>query len=121
MIDRRNERGEGRIGTLLALVLLGVVIFVGIKIIPVRINAYEFKDFMREECRFGASRTKDEEIIKRVYDKARQLRLPLEKKDLKLERTTGEMIMSAKFEVPIDLKFTKYVFKFDETERAPLF
>lgn len=121
MNHRRAERGEGRIGTLIALMLLGAAIFVGVKIIPVRINAYEFKDFMREECRYGASRTKDEEIVKRVFQKAQELRLPLDKKNLKLERTAGEMIMSARFEVPIDLKVTQYVFRFDETERAPLF
>jgi hypothetical protein len=31
------------------------------------------------------------------------------------------MIITAKFQQTIDLKFTKYVFKFDQQERAPLF
>ena len=31
------------------------------------------------------------------------------------------MIITAKYEQTIDLKFTKYVFKFDQKERAPLF
>jgi hypothetical protein len=38
-----------------------------------------------------------------------------------MERTTSEMVISAKYEQTIDLKFTKYVFKFDHEERAPLF
>ncbi len=121
MNDKTAERGEGRLGLLIALALLGGGIFVGVKIIPVRVNAYEFRDFIQEECRFAATRNKDSEIFKRVLDKAQSLKLPLAKKNLHLERTTNEMIISAKYEQTIDLKFTKYVYKFDHEERAPLF
>jgi len=121
MNDRTAERGDGRIGFLIALALLGGGIFVGVKIIPVRVNAYEFRDFIQEECRFAATRSHDEEIFKRVFDKAQDLKLPLQKKNLHMERTTHEMIISAKYEQTIDLKFTKYVYKFDHEERAPLF
>lgn len=120
---RRNnlESGEGRIGLLISLAILGSGIFVGVKIIPVRINAYEFRDFIQEECRFAATRNHDEEIYKRVFDKAKELKLPLDKKNLHMERTGREMVISAKYEQTIDLKVTKYVFKFDHEERAPLF
>jgi hypothetical protein len=118
---RTGERGEGRIGFLISLALLGAGVFVGVKIIPVRVNAYEFRDFIQEECRFAATRNHDEEIYKRIFDKAKDLRLPLDKKNLHMERTTREMIISATYEQTIDLKVTKYVFKFDHEERAPLF
>ena len=121
MKNRTMERGEGRIGLMLALALLGVGIFVGVKLVPVRVNAYEFKDFIQEECRFAATRNRDEEIFKRILEKAHNLRLPLEKKNLHLERTQTEMIISAKYQQTVDLKFTKYVYKFDHEERAPLF
>jgi hypothetical protein len=121
MRNRAAERGEGRVGLMIALALLGAGIFVGVKIIPVRVNAYEFRDFIQEECRFAATRNKDAEIFKRVLDKAQDLRLPITKKDIRLQRTTHEMIISAKYQQTIDLKVTKYVFKFDHEERAPLF
>jgi predicted small metal-binding protein len=121
MTDRHGERGEGRLGFLISLALLGIGIFVGAKIIPVRVNAYEFRDFIQEECRFAATRNRDEEIMKRVLDKAHDLHLPLEKKNLRMQRTTHEMIISAKYEQTIDLKVTKYVYKFNHEERAPLF
>ena len=118
---QKSERGEGRIGLIVALALLGAGIFLGVKIIPVRVNAYEFRDFVQEECRFAATRNNDADIYKRIVDKARSLDIPLDKKNLTLERTTREMIITAKYEQTIDLKFTKYVFKFDQKERAPLF
>ena len=71
--------------------------------------------------RFAATRNNDSDIYKRIVDKAKSLDIPLEKRNLKLERTTREMIITAKYEQTIDLKFTKYVFKFDQKERAPLF
>ena len=121
MSDRHRERGEGRLGFLVSLALLGTGIFLGVKVIPVRVNAYEFRDFIQEECRFAATRANDKEIWTRIYEKAQELRLPLEKKNLHMERTTHEMIISAKYEQTIDLKVTKYVYKFDHEERAPLF
>lgn len=120
MRDRR-ERGDGRIGFMISLALLGGGIFAAVKIIPVRVNAYEFRDFIQEECRFAATRNKDAEIYKRIVDKAKELRLPVDKKNIHLERTTHEMIISAKYEQTVDLKVTKYVFKFNHEERAPLF
>lgn len=121
MNPRLSERGEGRIGLFIALALLGAVVFVGMKIIPVRINSYEFLDFMREQARFGSAERDSKNIYDRVLKKAIDLDLPLDKKNLKVERTTTEMVISAKFEVPIDLKVTTYVYKFDHRERAPLF
>ena len=121
MNDRTAERGDGRVGFLISLALLGAGAFVGVKIIPVRVNAYEFRDFIQEECRFAATRNSDAEIYKRIFDKAKDLQLPLEKKNLHMERTTHEMVISAKYEQTIDLKFKKFVYKFDYEERAPLF
>lgn len=118
---RTSERGEGRIGFLIAIAILGAGAFVFSKIIPVRVNAYEFRDFIQEECRFAATRNHDEDIYKRIMAKAHDLDLPLDKKNLHMERTTHEMVISAKYEQTVDLKFTKYVYKFDHEERAPLF
>ena len=87
----------------------------------VRVGVCEFRDFIQEECRFAATRANDKEIFTRIYDKAMELRLPLQKKNLHMERTLHEMIISAKYEQTIDLKVTKYVYKFEHEERAPLF
>jgi hypothetical protein len=116
-----RESGEGRIGLFISLALLGAGIFLAVKIIPVRVNAYEFRDFIQEECRFAATRSHDEEIYKRILAKAQDLRLPLDKKNLHMERTMHEMVISASYEQVVDLKVTKYVYKFDHEERAPLF
>jgi hypothetical protein len=118
---RTSEKGEGKIGLMITLIIVGVAIFLGVKIIPVRIAAYEFRDVLREEARFGAVRDSNEIVTKRVLEKAAELEIPLDKKNLKVSRTPGQMIISATYEQEIDLKVTTYVYKFNETEKAPLF
>jgi hypothetical protein len=53
--------------------------------------------------------------------RAKEMDIPLNPKNLTLTRTTGEMIITAKYEQPIDLKVTTYVYQFDAREKAPLF
>jgi hypothetical protein len=116
-----REKGEGRIGFLIALIIVGLAIFLGMKVIPVRINAYEFRDFLREEARYAAVRHDDATVTKRILARAKEMDIPLNPKNLTVTRTTGEMIITAKYEQPIDLKVTTYVYKFDAKEKAPLF
>ncbi|MDX1390029.1 MAG: hypothetical protein R3344_12610 [Acidobacteriota bacterium] len=118
---RHGQSGEGRIGALIALAVVGIAIFLGVKIIPVRVAAYEFRDFVEQECRYAAVRKHDDQVRQRIIDKAEELRIPLDPKRLKLERTRSEMIISASFEQPIDLKVYTYVYEYEVSERAPLF
>lgn len=116
-----NQRGEGRAGFLIALLIVGVAAFVGIKVIPVRINAYNFRDVLREEARMGAVRNSDAVVKERIMDRALDLEIPILPEDLSVTRTKAKMIISAKYEQPIDLKLTTYMYKFNAKEEAPLF
>jgi hypothetical protein len=121
-LDRREgERGEGRLGFIITLIVVAVAIFLGVKVVPVRVTAYEFRDILREEARYGAVRDNDETVAKRIMQKAAELEVPLKRSDLKVRRTPGQMIITAAYEQPIDLKVTTYVYRFNATEKAPLF
>ena len=118
---RNGERGEGRLGLLMAVAIVGIGAFLGVKIIPVRINAYEFRDFVEQQCRTAALTHDDKKIAKAIMQKAGDLELPLERKNLQLKRTTSEMIIKATFQMPIDLKVRTYNFQYAVDTRAPLF
>jgi len=118
---RRSQSGEGRLGFVITLIVIAVAIFTGIKVVPVRVSAYEFRDVLREEARYGAVRDSDDVVSKRIMEKAAELELPLKKADLKVSRTESQMIITASYEQPIDLKLTTYVYRFHATEKAPLF
>lgn len=121
MSKRVHEAGNGRLGFVVALCLVGCAIFAGAKVIPVRVAAYEFRDFVQQECRHAAVSPSDTESAKRIMGKAKELELPLKKTDLNVNRTTTEMVITASFVKPIDLKLTTYQYRFDVKERAPLF
>ncbi len=117
----RNQRGEGRIGLVITLVLIAIAVFVGMQYIPAKVNAYEFSDYLEKECRFAATRRNDEAIEKRILEKAEELGLPLKRKNLKVRRSVNEIIITARYEQPLDFKVMTYRYKFDHTEKAPLF
>jgi len=120
MRDRR-QAGEGRIGFIITLVVVGALFFVGSRIVPARIDAYEFREVLREEARYASVHKDDGNVRERIVDKAETLEIPLDPKNLNIRRTKSEVIISANYQVPIDLELTVYTFKFDAEQRAPLF
>jgi hypothetical protein len=119
--DRRRERGEGRFGTLVGLSVLALTIYLGCKVVPVMINAYAFRDFIEQETRFAALRRKDDEVAKRVFEKARELELPVDAKSIKVNRSPSRFDITVKYTVPIETPVYVYNWVFDERFSAPLF
>lgn len=68
----KRQRGEGKIGCILTLLVFGSLVGVGLKVVPVIWNNSELAD----ACKFiatGASRIPKELVDKQVRDKAREL------------------------------------------------
>ena len=116
-----SQRGEGRLGLLVALIVVGSAVFTGMKIIPVRVAAYEFRDVLREEARYGAVRNTDATVAQRILERAAELDVPIKPENLSVRRTQHEITIIASYQQPIDLKLTTYVYRFEATEKAPLF
>jgi hypothetical protein len=121
MSRNRGERGEGKLGTFFALTLLVVMIYMGFKVVPVMINSYAFKDFIEEEARFASVRRDDEEIVTRVYNKARELQLPISKEMIHTDRTNSRFDIAVSYAVPIITPVYTYQYKRDEHVSSPLF
>jgi hypothetical protein len=119
---RSAERGEGRLGFFLTLVAVVALGFVGFKTIPVRIQAYKFRDTLREEARYASvNQQSDGEIRKRILEEAHTLKIPLDPDNLKIERSRKEVVISAHYIQPIDLKLTTYTYQFRDEQRSPVF
>jgi hypothetical protein len=116
-----RERGEGRLGTLFALTLLAVLIYLGAKCIPVMINTYAFKDFIEQEARFASVRKDDAEIRQRVLNKARELDLPVEMKQIHTERSNARFDININYTVPIVTPVYTYNWILEEKVSSPLF
>jgi hypothetical protein len=118
---RWNQEGKGRIGFLLSLFVFAGAIFVAAKLIPVKVRTYQFADYMRDEAQRTAWNKEEAVLRKHLLDKARMLDLPISDKNIDIKIGSGEIRVQARYEVPVDLLVQRFVWKFDQQERAPLF
>jgi hypothetical protein len=117
----RHQSGEGRLGFIVTLALFVTAIFLAVKIVPVRIAAYEFREVLRNEAANASTGKNDEVIRKRILERAADLDIPIEPEDLSVRRSTAQITIRASYEQPVDLKLTRYVYRFQQEEKAPLF
>ena len=117
----RHERGEGRFGTMFALFVLALVVYLGFKVVPVMVRGYEFRDYLHEQARFAAIRRDDDNLRKAVIRKARELELPVQGGNIKFLRTSNRFDIAVKYTVQIETPVYTYDWVFDEKESAPLF
>jgi hypothetical protein len=106
---------------LIVLALFAAGVFVAVKIVPVRIDAYQFREALRDEARYASVHPNDRDVRDRILDKAQALGIPLTPEALDIRRTKTEVIISARYEKPVNLKLTTYTYRFSAEQRAPLF
>jgi hypothetical protein len=107
-----RQSGQGKIGCFLWLLGLAIAGLMAFKMIPVRIQSAELYDFMDEQAKWAANRP-SEAIKKSIVDRARELELPLDPDNVKVEKLTGDRIrMEAKFTVPVEFPGYTYMWNF---------
>ena len=112
------ERGDSKIPLILMILILAAVIFVLVKVVPVRINAYEFRDFMDTYARNECWQRNEDQIRKDLLEKARSLGLQLKSEDIEVNRHGSSITLKAKFDTPVDLKVKTWVLHYDFTQDA---
>jgi hypothetical protein len=115
---RNRERGDGKIGLIVMILILAAAIFVLVKVVPARINAYEFKDYMETYARAESWTRTPEQIQKDLLEKAHILNLPITAENLTINKGGGSIEIIAKFDVPVDLKVHKLVLHYDFRQTA---
>jgi hypothetical protein len=116
-----GTRGEGRIGCILWLAVLGLIGYGLYKIIPVKIATSTFYDFMQEEAAFGSVRD-PKQLQKELLAKARELDIPVTEDNLTIKRTRENITIEAHYEITVEFfGWKKYVWKFDQVVSRPTF
>lgn len=113
MFSRRfGERGEGNFGCILWLIILALAIGFAWKAVPVKIASAQLYDYMVEQAKF-AHNAKPDRIKQRVLHKARELELPLDAKNLRVERVGDRIRMHAEYMVPVEYPGYTWNWKFE--------
>jgi hypothetical protein len=116
-----RQSGEGRLGFIITLVVFLVGVFLAIKIVPVRIDGYQFREMLREEARYASIHRNDSVVVQRILDTAESLNIPLKKENLTIRRSKVEVVISVSYEKPVDLNVGTYTYRFHAEQKAPLF
>jgi hypothetical protein len=120
MERRIAERGEGNIGCIISALALGVIILLAWKLVPVKIASAQLYDFMEEQAKFAASLPPDQ-LAGKILWRATELRLPLDKEHLKVERIGDTIRMEARYTVPVSFPGYVYHWSFDHQIDRPIY
>ncbi|HPW54311.1 MAG: hypothetical protein KA072_01120 [Thermoanaerobaculaceae bacterium] len=112
---RRFERGEGKIGCVIGLILLAIAIWIGVKAIPVRVSVGALQDFVVQTAERASllrdtpgGDSKEKQIIWLITQKAEQERLPVQPDNIEVALSSQRCIIRVKYTVPIDFGFYTY-------------
>lgn len=96
----RWERGEGRIGTIIALIVMILVAMSLFEFVPKKVATVKLGDFCMEQARHGGKN--ERKIRKRIYDVAQELRLPVEHENIQV-KVTHRVLIQVDYVVPLEL------------------
>jgi len=120
MFRRQAARGDSKIGCIVWLVILLIGGLVGFKAIPVKIHSAQFYDFMENQAQF-AGRTSAEDLKKRILRRANELDLPVDKKDLKVTKSSAKVRIECTYTVPLTFPGYTYDWHFDHEIESLVF
>jgi hypothetical protein len=119
---RRNaERGEGNLGCIFWVVVLGLAVLVAVKMVPVKIATSTLYDFMDKDMATRAAEAPPDAIAKAILAKAKDLELPLGKDDVHVERIGDSIRMRAVYTVPVEFPGYTYMWHFDQQVNRPIY
>jgi hypothetical protein len=121
MRKRIAERGEGNLGCILWLLVLGLAVLISWKLVPVKIASAELYDFMADQAQLAGVNTTAEDVKKNVLQRAAELKLPLDKDHIKVERIGDRIRMEADYTVPVEFPGYTYNWHFHHELDRPIF
>jgi len=95
-----TQRGEGNLGCILWALVVIVVAHIAWMMVPVKIANAQLGDFMEDQAKFAERRSPDQ-IKKRILAKAGELNIPLNAKQLDVQRRRDHIYMKAEYVQPV--------------------
>ncbi len=119
-----SERGEGRLGSLIALAALVAAGWAAFRVVPVYMDHYDFQDKVKEICRTPKYRAPDDDRIKDMLMKeVRERRLDpfITRQQIRVSTTDTSRQIFCPYERVVEiLPGWKHTFKFELAADEPL-
>lgn len=112
---RNTQRGGANFSFVMMLVVLGILVFLAVKIAPAYMENYQLQDTMTTEARFASSafpRKSSEDIQEDIWRKVQELGVPAKKEDIRATTDGQAVSIALDYTVPVDLLVYQFVLQF---------
>jgi len=120
MLRNRRERGEGRLGCLVGLVLLLIAGMIAYKMIPIKVKAADLRDTVQDYSRSAGTHS-DRAILQGIVAKAQQIGLPVDDENVEIRRAAGTIKIDVTYTVPVEFPGYTYNWNFHHSTDNPIF
>jgi hypothetical protein len=113
--EGRRQRGGSKLNLLFTLAVMGAMVFVASKIVPVYFANYQMQDSIESESRFaltGYPKKNADDIRNDILQKAQELGIPAQKDAIQVDLENGSVDISLNYSVPIDLAVYQFTLQF---------
>jgi hypothetical protein len=113
--ERAGQRGGSKLNTLITIVIVGALVFIAVKIVPVYLSNYELQDSIESESRFalaGYPKKSADDIRDDVFKKAQDLGIPAKAEDIQVTVSNEDVDIDLNYSVPIDLAVYQFNLQF---------
>jgi hypothetical protein len=110
-----RQRGGSKLNTLLTFVILGAMVFIAVKIVPVYFANFQFQDSIEDESRFalaGYPKKSVDDIRDDVFKKAQDLGIPAKEEDIQVTVDNSSVDIGLDYSVPINLAVYQFTLQF---------
>jgi hypothetical protein len=115
--DLRNlnsSEGKGYFGCIASLVLFAIAIYLAIVLGPIYYSNFNLEAEVKTiASRAGAHYFGDDAVIQDVMDMAKRNEIELEKEDIKVERSAGQLHIKVQYSVPVNFLLFERDVNFD--------
>ena len=92
---------------------MAALVFLAIKVIPVLVDEYQFEDGIKNIATFASgTHSSNEQVVKEVLAEAQKEDLPIQREDIKVEGTGGNIRINVEYSVTVDLMVYKWTMNF---------
>ena len=103
-MTKRTQVGEGKLKTIILLVVVVSVFYSGFKLIPPYLDDYTLKEFLVSEVRIALAQRKPLDAVRAsIEKKIKELEIPAKKEDIHIRDTGNGMEVTVTYSVTVDL------------------
>jgi len=107
---------------ILIIIVIAALFFAGSQYFPAYFAAFQFNDFVRQEVKYAATSRKTTDAVREsVLQKAGELGIPLNKKDIRITRRGPAFTIDIDYRWPIELKIYHHELTFHTSQTGEAF